>query len=199
MILVDTHVVLWLALEPDRISGKAVAVIEEARHTGQGLAISDMTLLEIAVIESKRRIQLSASLETFLTDLESRFVILPITGRICVRAMALPAAYPKDPADRIIGATALVEGISLVTADNDIRKSKALSHDLVIRGTLLRPVKRTGHRFLPQPVHLGALLLHRGSDSRSGPLTIAPADRLCFCKSQPPGRRRRLRPERSFL
>ncbi len=85
-----------------------------------------MTLLEIAVIESKHRIQLSASLETFLTEVESRFVVLPSTGQICVRAMGLPAAYPKDPADRIIGATALVEGISLITADSDIRKSKAL-------------------------------------------------------------------------
>jgi PIN domain nuclease of toxin-antitoxin system len=126
MILVDTHVVLWLSLEPARISRKATAIIEETRRSGEGLAISDMTLLEIAVIESKQRIQLSASLETFLTEVESRFVVLPITGRICVRAMGLPAAYPKDPADRIIGATALVEGISLVTADSYIRKSKAL-------------------------------------------------------------------------
>jgi PIN domain nuclease of toxin-antitoxin system len=126
MILVDTHVVLWLALEPAKISRKATAVIEETRHSGKGLAISDMTLLEIAVIESKHRIQLSASLETFLTEVESRFVVLPITGRVCVRARGLPVAYPKDPADRIIGATALVEGISLVTADEDIRKSKAL-------------------------------------------------------------------------
>jgi PIN domain nuclease of toxin-antitoxin system len=126
MILIDTHVVLWLALEPARISRKAAAVIEETRHRGEGLAISDMTLLEIAMIESKRRIQLSASLETFLTEVESRFVALPISGRICVRAMGLSAAYPKDPADRIIGATALVEGIPLVTADSDIRGSKAL-------------------------------------------------------------------------
>jgi PIN domain nuclease of toxin-antitoxin system len=126
MILVDTHVVLWLALEPARISRKAAGVIEETRHSGQGLAISDMTLLEIAVIESKSRIHLSASLETFLTEVESRFVVLPITGRVCVRAMGLPVTYPKDPADRIIGATALVEGIPLITADSDIRKSKAL-------------------------------------------------------------------------
>ncbi len=69
---------------------------------------------------------MSASLETFLSEVESRFVVLPITSRICVRAMGLPAAYPKDSADRIIGATAMVEGISLITADNDIRKSKAL-------------------------------------------------------------------------
>jgi PIN domain nuclease of toxin-antitoxin system len=126
MILVDTHVVLWLALEPARISRKAAGGIEETRHSGQGLAISDMTLLEIAVIESKSRIHLSASLETFLTEVESRFVVLPITGRVCVRAMGLPVTYPKDPADRIIGATALVEGIPLITADSDIRKSKAL-------------------------------------------------------------------------
>ena len=127
MILVDTHVVIWLALEPARISKKARAVIEEARHGGHGLAISDMTLLEIAVIESRRRIQLNTSLETFLSEVETRFTVLPINGRICVRAMGLPADYPKDPADRIIAATALVEGISLVTADNDIQRSKALS------------------------------------------------------------------------
>jgi len=126
MILVDTHVVLWLALEPDRISKKAAAAIEETRLSGEGLAISDMTLLEIALGEGKRRIQLNASLETFLTEVESRFVVLPITARVCVSAMALPSAYPKDPADRVIGATALVEGIVLVTADAEIRKSKAL-------------------------------------------------------------------------
>lgn len=126
MILVDTHVVLWLALEPARISRRAVAVIEETRRAGRGLAISDMTLLEIAVLESKRRIRLNASLETFLIEVESRFVVLSLSSRICVRAMGLPASYPKDPADRIIGATALVEGISMVTADDDIRKSKAL-------------------------------------------------------------------------
>jgi PIN domain nuclease of toxin-antitoxin system len=85
-----------------------------------------VTLLEIAIVESKRRIQLSASLETFLSEVEARFVVLPMNSRVCVRAMGLPTVYPKDPADRIIGATALVEGIPLVTADDDIRRSKAL-------------------------------------------------------------------------
>ena len=57
---------------------------------------------------------------------EARFVVLPISGRACVRALELPAAYPKDPADRIIGGTALVEGLSLLTADRAIRRSRAL-------------------------------------------------------------------------
>ena len=126
MILVDTHVVIWLALETANISKEARAAIEETRQSGQGLAISDITLLEIAQIENKHRIKLNASLETFLSEVEARFVVLPMTGRVCVRAMGLPAGYPKDPADRIIGATALVEGIPLVTADDDIRRSKAL-------------------------------------------------------------------------
>ena len=126
MILLDTHVVIWLAMEPARISRKARGAIEDTRQTGQGLAISDMTLLEIAMIESKGRIKLKASLETFLSEIEARFIVLPITGRICVQAMGLPATYPKDPADRTIGATAVVEGVPLVTADADIRRSQTL-------------------------------------------------------------------------
>jgi PIN domain nuclease of toxin-antitoxin system/antitoxin (DNA-binding transcriptional repressor) of toxin-antitoxin stability system len=82
MILVYTHIVVWLALEPANISKKARAAIEETRHSGQGLAISDITLLEIAQIESKSRIKLNSSLETFLSEVEVRFVVLPITGRV---------------------------------------------------------------------------------------------------------------------
>ena len=125
MILLDTHVVLWLALEPEKISMAARTAIEEFRHGGQGLAISDITLFEIAMIVSKGRIKLNASLETFLSEVEARFVVLPITGKVCVRAIYLPDTYPKDPADRLIGATALVEGSHLITADNEIKRSKA--------------------------------------------------------------------------
>ena len=126
MILVDTHVVVWLAFDQDQLSRKARVAIDNARRKGDGLAISDITLLELATLASKGRIRLDISLESFLQEVEARFVILPISGRACVRAIGLPAAYPKDPADRIIGATALVEGLSLLTADREIRRSKAL-------------------------------------------------------------------------
>jgi len=126
VILVDTHVVVWLAFDRERISKKARAVIDEARTKADGLAISDITLMELAVLASKGRIHLQISLESFLQEVESRFVVLPINGRACARAVDLPAAYPNDPADRIIGATALVEGLALLTADRDIRRSKTV-------------------------------------------------------------------------
>ena len=126
MILVDTHVVVWLAFDQNQISKKARTAINDARKSADGLAISDITLLELATLVSKARIRLAISLESFLEEVEARFVVLPISGRACARAMVLPASYPKDSADRIIGATALVEGLSLLTADREIRRSEAV-------------------------------------------------------------------------
>jgi PIN domain nuclease of toxin-antitoxin system len=126
MILVDTHVVVWLAFDQTQLSKKARAAIDDARKTGDGLAISDISLLELATLVSKGRIRLDISLESFLQEVEARFVVLPINGRACVCAIGLPESYPRDPADRIIGATALIEGMSLLTADVEIRQSKAL-------------------------------------------------------------------------
>ena len=126
MIIVDTHVVVWLAFDQAQLSRKARTTIDDARKNAEGLAISDITLLELATLASKGRIRLDISLESFLQEVEARFVVLPITGRACARAMGLPAAYPKDPADRIIGATALVEGLTLLTADREIRRAKVV-------------------------------------------------------------------------
>ena len=106
MILVDTHVVVWLALDQTHLSKMQEQPIDDARRNGDGLAISDITLLELATLSSKGRIRLDIGLESFLHEVEARFIILPISGRACVRALGLPASYPKDPADRIIGATA---------------------------------------------------------------------------------------------
>jgi len=78
------------------------------------------------VLVDKKRVRLDISLEAFLQEVESRFVVLPISGRACARAVSFRAPYPKDPADRIIGATALVEGLTLLTADREMRRSKGI-------------------------------------------------------------------------
>ncbi len=126
MILVDTHVVVWLAFDPDRLSRTARAAIDRTRKEGEGLAICDITLLELTTLVGRGRVRLGASLESFLREVETRFVVLPITGRACVLSLGLPATYPKDPADRVIAGTALAEGLPLLTADREIRRSKAL-------------------------------------------------------------------------
>jgi len=126
VILVDTHVVAWMAFEPGRISKNAREAIDDARKNGGGLAISAITLWELATHAGRGHIRLDVSLESFLSEVETRFTVLPITGRACVRALSLPAAYPKDPAGRIIAATALVEGLPLLTTDREIRRARAL-------------------------------------------------------------------------
>jgi PIN domain nuclease of toxin-antitoxin system len=123
LILLDTNVVLWVAFDADRLSKKAKQTIEEARRTGRGLAISDMTLLELAMLASKGSIRLNVSAESFLSQVETSFSVLPMSAQICACAFALPPKYFKDPADRIIAGTALAEGLTLITADREIRKS----------------------------------------------------------------------------
>jgi PIN domain nuclease of toxin-antitoxin system len=126
VILMDTHIVLWLAFSSEKISRRALNAIEESRRKAEGLAISNITLLELATLAHKGRIHLEISLESFLTEVESRFSVLPMDGRICARSQQLPASYPKDPADRVIGATSLVHGFPLITADEAIQRSKSL-------------------------------------------------------------------------
>jgi PIN domain nuclease of toxin-antitoxin system len=126
MILLDTHTVLWVKSDSARLSPKAKATIEKARRDAEGLAISGITLLELATLARKGRIRLTISLESMLQEIETQFVVLPISSRACARTLQLPASYPKDPADRLIGATALVEGLPLLTADKEILRSKAV-------------------------------------------------------------------------
>ena len=100
--MLDTHVVLWLALDLARISVNAKTAIADTRRNSQPLAVSDISLLEISMAERKGRVRLNASLETFLSEIESRFSVFPLTSNICARAMAFPESFPHDPVDRII-------------------------------------------------------------------------------------------------
>jgi PIN domain nuclease of toxin-antitoxin system len=127
LILLDTHVVLWLASGDARMSRPAQTAIDDARQRGRGLAISDVTLMEIAQLSHGRRIEFPGGPESFLSDVARRFRVFPITPNIALQAFDLPKGYPNDPVDRIIGATALIEDIPLVTADAAIRKSRALA------------------------------------------------------------------------
>lgn len=114
---------LWLSYDYSQLSARAQAAVEESRSKNTGLAISGITLLEIARLSSHGRIRLTPDSQTFLSDVESRFVVLPISANVAVQAFALPARFPKDPVDRVIAATALIEDIPLLTADSEIKRA----------------------------------------------------------------------------
>jgi PIN domain nuclease of toxin-antitoxin system len=126
MILIDTHVLLWLAIEEEKLSRPAVAAIHKARKDSAAIAISDISLWEISLAAQKKRVPFTTSAAEFLEEVESRFQVLPITARASELAAHLPGSFPKDPADRIIVGTALARGIPLITADASIRRSHAL-------------------------------------------------------------------------
>ncbi|HEV2619037.1 MAG TPA: type II toxin-antitoxin system VapC family toxin [Acidobacteriaceae bacterium] len=122
MILLDTQAVLWLAQVPELLSENAREAISQARRRS-GVAIADKTLWEIAMLISRKRVGIKTSLRDFLQEVEHYCTVLPITGEIAERAVQFTDRYPKDPTDRIIGATAIVHGLSLVTGDTLIRAS----------------------------------------------------------------------------
>lgn len=122
MILVDTQIVIWLAVMPGKISRRAVEAIEQERRVG-AVAISDKTLWELAMVFARKQMDADLDLRETLEATEQNFMVLPINAAIAERSVQFKKSFPADPADRIIAATAIVHGLMLVTADRDIRRS----------------------------------------------------------------------------
>jgi PIN domain nuclease of toxin-antitoxin system len=123
MILLDTQVVAWLAREPEKISQAAKDAIQKARLEDAGLAISDKTLWELAMMSARNHLKINATLREFLDATERLCVVIPVNPAIAERTIQFGDTFPSDPADRIIAATAIIYGMPLVTADAQIRKS----------------------------------------------------------------------------
>ena len=112
-LLLDTHAVHWWAAEPERVSDAAARAIAAADE----LAVASITWWELAWLADHGRIGTRIPTAAWLAGLAREVRTVPITPSIAAGASALPSAFPKDPADRLIWATATELGLRLVTKD----------------------------------------------------------------------------------
>ena len=127
MILLDTHVLVWMVADEDRLSRHAKSAIQRARLS-DGLGIADVTIWELAFLIARGALRTHSTIENTVRNFvtSSGVIVKPITAEVAVLATQFPEDYPKDPIDRLIGATARAEGIALVTRDEKIRRSPLL-------------------------------------------------------------------------
>ncbi len=124
MILLDTHVLLWLCLEPKRLSRSAATAIRKVVSTG-GIGIASISLWEIAMLIALGRLSPRGTPDAWIAELVemSGVVVKELTPPVAVLSTQFPNDFPADPADRLIAATARAEGLTLVTSDVKIRQS----------------------------------------------------------------------------
>jgi PIN domain nuclease of toxin-antitoxin system len=120
MILLDTHVVIWLMNSPRRVSKGAASAIARAGAGGELPCVSVISIYELIYAQRRGRVLLHEPPLVLLGKMRAWFRLLPITEIIAVEAAALPESFHGDPLDRMIVATAIAEKCALITADERI-------------------------------------------------------------------------------
>jgi PIN domain nuclease of toxin-antitoxin system len=120
VIVLDTHVLLWWALDPKQLSASAVKILAEMEQNG-GFA-SSISIWEIGIKIKRGQLDLGITLDEFVHRVERTAVVewVPVDTAIWLRSLALDWAH-RDPADRVIVATALAKHTPLLTRDGLIQ------------------------------------------------------------------------------
>jgi PIN domain nuclease of toxin-antitoxin system len=120
MIILDTHIWVWWNQDSPQLTNFQKEIIENSRSDGIG--ISTISLLEISRLVNRGRLVLPLPLnEWFSIALaEEGILSIPITPAIAIESYSLPGEFHKDPADRIIVATARTYDCPLMTNDSNI-------------------------------------------------------------------------------
>ena len=127
MLLLDTHVLVWLAEGNPRLGAKALQTINKALATGQ-LGVASISFWEIAMLIHSGRLRDDISPVQYMADLclVLSLTVLPITPEIASLSQG-NFFHHKDPADRIIAATAIHHNAPLITADKKLKKLEPLT------------------------------------------------------------------------
>lgn len=128
-LLLDTHIWLDYANAAPELSSSVVSSINAARRSG-ALFVSVISIWEIALLVRRRRLHLLPSPARWTEEaLRLRGLnLLPFSPEIAISAVDLPASMHKDPADRILVASALIENLTLVTRDREILTFAKATH-----------------------------------------------------------------------
>jgi PIN domain nuclease of toxin-antitoxin system len=121
MIIIDTHVWLWLLHDPSQLSNAARAQIE-IEEAQNGILVSAISVWEIAVKSSLGKLALPLQIDDWyaLAKSHSGIVIEALNPEDAIASTQLPGDFHKDPADRIIVAMARRYDVPLITCDNNI-------------------------------------------------------------------------------
>lgn len=118
-LLLDTHLLLWAAGSPEKLTPGARAAIENPLNE---LLFSSASLWEIAIKRGLDRVNFQIDARILRRGLlDNGYQELPITSEHAVSIESLPPIH-KDPFDRILIAQATVEGITLLTADTIVAR-----------------------------------------------------------------------------
>jgi PIN domain nuclease of toxin-antitoxin system len=120
--ILDTHIFLWLLTGDTRLSEQNLGLIEHRVASGGRICLSTISIWEIAMLESKGRIQLTQPLDRWIsTALElSSANVLELSREILIDSCRLPGDFHADPADRMIVSTSRISNIPLITQDDRI-------------------------------------------------------------------------------
>lgn len=127
MIVVDTHVIIWDALQPESLSPKATEMIARA-NAADGIIFCEISLWEIAMLVHRGRIHVETEYPNFIRLLRAanKYVFHGISPEIAELSTKLPPEISNDPADRLIAATAMALKAPLITADRNLRKATSI-------------------------------------------------------------------------
>ena len=121
MIVIDTHVLVWMVTDDQRLGAEARKTIEAAAGD-TGVFVSAITPWEIAMLAQKGRLLLSREVGAWIEEALGLpgIELAPIVPAIAVDSVRLPGSLHPYPADRLIVATARHSGFPLLTADRSI-------------------------------------------------------------------------------